>query len=303
MDIPSFVRNILQSFSKSDVVEKINNIASKLLKIVRPSFEIMIEELDEAQYKSNYAKQVAKDFALALPTNLRSEKRPVTTFMPKALANAATLLDQLLQYVGSSMPTNLHIEGITYQKATVIRLIDLLDFFVDYSIRHMAYLTASETNIEDYGRPDGLASTPAEFKYLEANRGTWIKMLSILQGDPKLVLKQVETIPEVFLGDLDVGSVPALAGAAADPLHLGAIPIVSNAFRWVGIRYVHYEVERYERAMKEKRVIELRLESRRQRLSGNQDAAGEAVVKNYENELVRIRQKIASMEESMRGKV
>lgn len=299
MDIPAFLRNILPSFNRSDVMDKIHNIGQKLAKIVRPSFDLANETLDEAHFKSNFSKSVAKDFQMALPTNLKSERKPVTRFLPKAIQHAQQMLDLLEQYAVKNLSASVHIEGVSYQKATVLRLIELLDFFADYSIRHLSYVVASETNIEDYGRPDGLAFTPDEHRFLENNRGVWIKLMALLQDDPKIAMKKVAEIPEIILGDMDVASVPALAGASADPLHLGLIPLVSNIFRWVGLRVAHWEIDRFERAMKEKRIIEMRLESRRQRLAGNPDAAGEAIVINYENELVLIRDKIKDMERKM----
>lgn len=299
MDIPAFLRNILPSFSRNDVLDKIHSIGQKIMKILSPSLDLANETLDESHFKSNFSKSVAKDFRMALPANLRSETRPVTRFLPKAIKNAQLLLEQIEQYAGRNLTASIHIEGISYQKATVLRLIELMDFFVDYSIRHLSYVVASETNIEDYGRPDGLAFTPDELRYLENNRGIWIKMIAMLQEDPKVAMKKVADIPEIVLGDMDVASVPALAGAAADPLHLGLIPIASNIFRWVGLRVAHWEIDRYERALQEKRVIELRLESRRQRLAGNPDAATEAIVANYENELVLVRERIKDMERKM----
>ena len=302
MTILTSIKNMLPSFGRNDVMEKLRNITNKLVKIVRPSFEAAIESLDESQYKSAFAKAVAKDFVQALPTRLKSERRPVTAFLPRAMTHAQQLLDLLEQYVGKNIPSTVHIEGVSYQKATVLRLIEVLDFFADYTIRHLSYMVASETNIEDYGRTDGMAASPAELRWLEANRGNWIGIISLLQGDPKQAMKEVAEIPEIILGDMDIANVPALAGAAADPLHLGMIPLVSNIFRWVGVRHAHWELDRYERALKEKRVLELRLESRRNRLAGNQDAAAEAVVSNYENELTLLREKITDMERRMENK-
>lgn len=299
MNISAFLTKIQKTFTRNDVEDKIRNASKKIDKALRPAMELVFESLDESNAKSAYAKAVAKDFNLALPTRLKSERRPVAVFLPKAVVNAGLFLEQLEQYVDKNFMPNIHIEGISYQKATVLRMIELIDFFVEYSIRHLHYFTASETNIEDYGHPDGKASTQDEVRYLESNRGSWINLMSILQNDPKAAMKQVSEIPEIVLGDADAGSVPALAGASADPLHLGAIPLVSNMFRWVGIRLVHWEVERYERALKARRVIELRLENRRARLAGTTDAAAEAVVMGYENELILVNQRIKKMEEKM----
>ncbi|MNG15650.1 hypothetical protein D3C84_994950 [compost metagenome] len=100
--------------------------------------------------------------------------------------------------------------------------------------------------------------------------------------------------------DAGVGEVPALAGGAADPLRLGAFPIVSSVFHWVGLRNVDYDIECFELAKKERRDIEMRLETLRQRRAGNQDAQAEVIIGNYERELTLARAKVTAMEEKLR---
>lgn len=289
------LKGILPSFGRKDVREKIRVIASKLLEIVAPSLTLYKESFNDASLHSAYGRDFMQALLRFLPSSFGNRNAPFVRVMEVTQANLTRLLDQLSEFVGSHMPDAIHIEGITYQKGTVLRLIELADFYVDYTSRHLAALVAAETNIEAFGKADSFPYTKAEQKYLLDHRNDYFKVLELFFEDPKTIMAKIQHIPEVLMSETDPASVPALAGAAADPLRLGIIPVISDIFHWVGIRKVDWEIERYERAKKEKRAIELRLEALRQKRGGAVDARNEAIIDGYERELVLVREKIARM--------
>lgn len=296
MDIAGFIRDMLPSFGKKDVEEKLRMISTKVAKVLRPTLELFAETLNEASFKSAYAKAFMVDFLKFVPNNLRNVKSPYMRVLGVVSTNIDRLVDLLEDYVSKNMGSEIHIEGITYQKASVLRVIEVLDFVVDYSSRNLSLLTASETNIEAFERPDGQATSPADQRWLIANRAAYFQALDMLFTDPKALLKQIHDIPEILIGDVEIQSVPALANGAGDPLSLGAIPIVSHVFKWVGIRKANYDADRFERMMKEKQIIELRLEALRSRRGGEQSAQTESIIEGYESELILIRQRVAEAE-------
>lgn len=300
MDITSFIRALLPSFGKKDVREKLRIIARKITDLVQPSLELYLEAINEKALKSAYGKNFLKDVLAIIPPRMRTIDKPYGTVLYAALLNASKLIDQLELYIGKNLSETVAVEGLTYQKASVIRLIELLDFFADYSGRQLAYLIASETNIEAFDRPDGKPFNQAELNYITNNQAAFFRMLEMLNGDPKKIMTAIEGIPEVIMSDAAVSEVPALAGASADPLLLGSIPGISHIFHWVGLRRVDWDVECYEALQKSKRSNELRLESLRMRRSGNMDAQAESVIEGYERQLVLIRAKIAGYEEQSR---
>jgi hypothetical protein len=300
MDILSYISAMLPSFGKKDVREKLRTIMKKLTDIVKPSADLFREVIKEKALKSAYAKSFIKDVVGVLPSRLQSGEAPFSYVLGQALDNAIKLIDLIEQYVGKNMGENIHIEGMTYQKGSIVRLIELLDFFTDYTNRNLSFLVASETNIEAFDRVDGNPFTPAALNYLKNNKVAYIQMLGLLLNDPKKIISDIEKIPEVVMTDAGVGEVPALTGAAADPLRLGAFQVFSGVFHWVGLRMVDWEIERYEVAKKEKRDIEMRLETLIQRRNGNQDAQAEAIIQAYERELILSRSKLATMEEKLK---
>jgi hypothetical protein len=302
MSILSFIANLIPSFGRKDVKGKIKIIAKKLMDHVLPSLKLVEQDLNPAAFKTTYARDFHKDLASVLPPGLRNAPG-VAYFKLTAIAveHARKLLDLLDQYVDKNVNDQIHVEGITYQKASILRLIDLLDFFAEYSSRHLSFLVASETNIEAFGLGDGNPFTPNDLKYLTSNRGSYLRLLNLLNGDPKKVLGDIEKIPEILVAETDMSAVPALAGAASDPLQLNAIPIISGLFYYQGIRSTDWDIEKFECMKSDARLIELRLEALRNRRSrGAPDAQEETIIHGYEGELTLARQRIKTMEEKLR---
>lgn len=300
MNIVAFLKNILPSFGKKDVREKIRVIISKITEIVQPAADLTFETIDERKAKSQFYRVFTRELSAESPSQVRNAASPYKMVLSIALANGQKLLGLIEDYVSKHLTETIHIEGTSYQSGSVLRLIELLDFFADYTARNLNYLVASESEIEAFDKPDMNPSTPAELKWLLANRDSYFKVMFLLSQDPKMIMAKLDKLPEIALGDVDGDTMPALAGAQGDPLALGIIPVVSDIFHSIGIRVVNYELDRYDRALKDKRVIEMRLEALRNRRNGNPDAAIETVIDNYDRELIVLRQRITDYEERAR---
>jgi hypothetical protein len=300
MDILAFLKNILPSFTKKDLREKLRTISSKFSEILHPTADTVFEGLDERKAKSTFFKTFVRELVSDSAAAVRNAAGPYKLVFMTAMGNGQKLLELIEQYVDKNVPSTIHIEGVTYQTGSVLRLVELLDFFADYSMRNFNFICASESEIEAFDKPDINPSTPAELKYLLRHRADYFKVMSLLAKDGKRIMAMLDDLPEITLGDVDSTTTPALAGAQGDPLQLGIIPVVSSIFHRIGITLVNYELDRYDRALKDKRVIEMRLEALRNRRNGNPDAAIEAVIDGYDRELVVLRQKISDYEERAR---
>lgn len=302
MSIRAFIAKLVPSFGKKDIKGKIKIIARKLIDLTSPALKLQEEELNPVNFRSGYAKSFLKGLDGVLPPGMRSNPGAAYNRITNtAIENARKLLDLIDNYVDKQVGDQIHMEGITYQKASILRLLDLMDFFGEYTLRHISFLVASETNIEAFGQTDGNPYTPNDLKYLLDNRAAYIRTLNLLNGDPKKMIADVEKIPEVLVIDTDPSAVPALAGANSDPLKLNLISTIAETFYWNGIRKTDWDIEKYEAMKTDAKLVELRLEAlRNSRTRGGPDAAEESVIAGYERELVIVRQNIKTMGERMK---
>lgn len=296
MNIIQFVKKlVLSKLGKKDIRDKLRGVVQKLEEVVLASIASILETASIASAKSSYGIKFTNDFMRMLPSSLRSKTTPYAVIQ-KSLENASKLATLLDDFVGKDMPEQIYIDGITYQRATILRLVELLDFTADYASRQACYYVAAESNVQALGEGDKLPFTKAEEVAIISQQAAYFKAIELLYADPKSIMANLDKIPEVII-TTDAGSDIAsnLAGGAA-VMSLGVIPIISPLFLFIGERKADWDYERYERCKKERKDIELRIEMMRQRGAGQVDARSESILKGYERELTLVRDRIAQLE-------
>jgi hypothetical protein len=293
-----FIRRLLPTFGKKDVREKLRLAMSKLADVVGPALENLIQALPGATYSSQYGKEFLAAFLKFVPSRIRNLRNPLLETIEQAKDHALKLGELLTDHTAKVLKDTIHVEGITYQTVTLLRLIEILDFFGDYTSRFMLRLVTAETNVLVFQSPEKGELSKAEIEWLDNNRAAYFRILELLYDDPRVIMGKLQGIPELVVsnGGHEAIPVPALMGGAGDPLELGVVPLLSGLFTSVGIRSVNRDIERYERAKKERRACEMRLEALTQSGRGATDARTQSIIEGYERELVLVRAKIASME-------
>lgn len=292
-----FIRKLLPSFGKKDVREKLRLAVSKLADIVGPALENFGQVFQAGKFSSKFGSEFNASFLKFVPSNIRSLRNPLLETIERAKDNAIKLGDLLTDHSAKVLKDTIHVEGITYQTVSLLRLIEILDFFGDYTSRLLLRLVTAESNSQVFNSPEQGELSKAEVDYLDANRAMYFRILELLYEDPRLIMGKLTSIPEVIVNQSgDAAPVPALMGGAGDPLELGVVPMLSGMFTAVGIRNVNREIERFERTKKEKKAIEMRLEVLNQGGRGAVDARTQSIIEGYERELVLVRAKLAQME-------
>ncbi len=150
--------------------------------------------------------------------------------------------------------------GMTFQKATYLRLISSANFAYDYSLLLLNYLYAAETEGALMG-----TLTPAERKYVEGNFENFAVILSILDGKPQDVLEAADELPDAVVSEqaerMMLGS---LGEKRMDPLGfrgLGlpvSIGVNWNPFYLGATIYADFKVAQYKAAKEQVSLIQMR---------------------------------------------
>lgn len=290
-----FIRKLLPTFGKNDVREKLRLTLSKLTDLINPMIEDIGSMLQASNFKSTFGKAFNAAFLKFAPPHVRNHPDALFATVEKAKDNAILLGGMLTDHSVKYLKDTIHVEGITYQTVSLLRLIEVLEFFSDYTSRLLLRLVTAETNVSVFASDEAGDLSRAEIAWIENNRGSYFMVLELLYNDPKQLMAKLTSIPEIVVQEF--GSVtPALQGGASDPLQLGVIPLLTPLFTGVGIRSVNRDIEKYERTKKERRAIEMRMEALRQSANGPIDARTQSIIEGYERELVLVRAKIAKME-------
>ena len=294
---------LYDKFTKRDINDRIRSIMQKYDEVVLPLLPKVERAFAGQSPASSYATKFLSDFERTLPSNLRKSKGidAYMTISLRSIKNARELLTLLENKVNNELPDVLYVDGITYQKATILRLIELLDFTADYASRQLCYYVAVESNTTALGKSaTDLPYTKAEESGILTYQNSFFKTLELFYQSPKDILRTLTRIPEVMLTGDERSDLPSAKSSDLDPLTLGVIPMVSSLFLWVGEIQVDREIARYERAKKERRDVEMRIEVLKQHRNGQVDARTESILDGYTRELTLLRDKIETLERKAR---
>lgn len=292
-----FIRKLLPSFGKKDVREKLRLAVSKLADIIGPTLENFGGVFQVGKFYSRYGQEFQAAFLKFVPSQIRSLRNPLLETIERAKDNAIRLGDMLTDHSAKALKDTIYVEGITYQMVTLLRLIEVLDFFGDYTSRFMLRLVTAESNTLYFNAPENGDLSKSELAWLDENRAIYFRILELLYEDPKSIMAKLTSIPDILVSQEEgAAPVPALMGGAGDPLQLGVVPLLTPILTAIAIRRVNHDIEKFERAKKERQAIQMRLEVLSQGGRGEIDARTQSIIEGYERELVLVRAKIAQME-------
>src|SRR5690606_28974088 len=143
MSLISFVKNLVSSIKKDDVNERIRSVIDANNNFALAALSDVKETIAEANFKSKFA-TAFKTTLLSVFKSLRGKPNPLYQAIEQTIKNSNEILEYLSDKAGKAIPQVLVIEGISYHQANILRIIDLLDFYADYTQRVLAYIAASE---------------------------------------------------------------------------------------------------------------------------------------------------------------
>ena len=287
MNLVQYVKDLIGTFKKEDVKNKVRILISRLTDYVLPS----VEQLRAIpSFKSDlYVEYIEKNNAFKSFRN-KSTIKEIThrsswiDMLSVAGKNAIDILERLP--LDNRLPATITVEGITYSTANVLKLINSIDTFVEYTSRFIYHLTQFESGVP-------YRMNNHDIKFLEQKQASFLSTLGLLLRSPDKLLEDLSKEPELVVGSQrEVFSSDTVE-------RLNFIPVVTPLFKRIGITMVNWELERSERLKLEKRGIETAIERYRQQSLGQNDARSEMLMEGWRNELVLVNQKIARMEGSV----
>lgn len=290
MMIVEFVKKLAGSFTRNDVKNKIRILVGRIEEYTLPNIEKIKET--SARVDSPLEKELFGSKASAM-RSLFSLLPPVvgknmTAIIEFAANNSSNVLSEINSKIGRKLPDKIVAEGITFSSANVLRFVDVVDFFNEYTSRYLYHLTMSTIG-------SSIKILPIEKRYLENNAAAYIEALRLLVSDKDWLLTNLDKSPEITVNVVDPKQI-GLNATQADPLRMNLIPFITPLFGRIGMNMVDHEISKTERLKLEKRGIQMAIERNRQATLGAPDARAEAIMEGWKKELDVVNAKLARLE-------
>lgn len=276
--IIDFLRQLVPSFTKDEVKEKLRLVQQALQKTI--AVYVSASDVFKDGYKSKAGKDFDNDFKRIVKTRFRGNSVEV---IQQVLQNIASIGDLLSGLVEKSYNKDIVVEGITYKRAEILRTLGFMDFTTTYARQLLHYLLASQANVQAKTLPAGQERPKPEIAFLNNNQAAFFQLLVTFALPPNEFSKKIDEIPDIGIGENDDTTiVPTVGIMKLDPLKNNFIPGVTPMFMNIGIWWAQRQVARYQRMVEDVRAIEYRIEQLRLQAEGKEDAMLERAIEKYE---------------------
>ncbi len=295
MKILEFVKRLVPTFSKNEVKNKVRVLVSRIEEYTIDALLAVVTSTGggDARNSSMYKALVTSprvvrelnDLYRLIPKKLQKDLTAITVF---ALRNAVEVLEEGQKTLYSRLPETIHVEGVTYATANILRFIDIVDSVRTYSTK-LAYVMAMEVASTEY------KMLPADKEYLLSGILAHIEALKLLVTEKSELQNKLFSAKEIMVAS-SVEAEGGLPTNDTDPLRMSLIPVITPLFGRIGMSIVDWEIKRAEKLQLEKRGILHAIERARLNAEGMPDARAEAIMAGWARELEVVERKLARLE-------
>ncbi len=191
-------------------------------------------------------------------------------------------------------------ESLNYQRAAVLKYLEAVRFFVEYSRTLLTDVVAAE-DLAAQGKTSQkpMIGTPAEREMFEKDWLAYLQVAKVLALPADQVDRALKSIPDVAISeDTEISLAAANGSTKLDPLRLGFVAPRFNPILHFRTDRALAQVTNYQLRKEEIRQLEFRLLNLRARLGGQQpDPRTEKAIRVYEQAVSALRQKQKSFEQ------
>jgi hypothetical protein len=292
MKIEAYLASLLPTLRKDQILDDCRNTRVELRETTLPAYEVAVPLLGKWKWKSEEMKAHAATFTRLVKGG------NIIAVIEAGLKETVATLALAETYVMKSYNEEVVSVALTYKKANVLQFIEAVAFVSKFARKFINYAFVYETaSYEDGETVIKDALTPYEIKWIDDNFVSFCTAFSAVAQAVKTVEDAIESVPEITVKTSNQGALKETLGEKRlDPFKLGFISAKMNPFYHVGKWMAEGQVDRYNAAKEELRLVQLRKLNLEKLNERKPDAALQNEIQYSENRVQGLNAKIAKME-------
>lgn len=286
--------------SKADLVADLEATMQELELHTKPKFESAVQS---GLFTSGYKLQnpwTQKRLRI-YGANVRGSRGQFIEHISKMLGVSMKWLGLIVKAIEDDAGDEVHLDGITYPKKTLLDLYSAAKFHVRYS-RKLLLITysfeSSDPDTNTVGKPN-FPYSRAEVMDIEYNFASYCRVSNLLDKHQRDdLLKIVGNIPDILV-DTDAGVAVATYGAnKLMPMTHGITEIgsIPNPIWHIRKWFASLQSDRFKAAEAEAKMLDLRLIKMRREAEGTDDIQLDKSIEYQTARLAELNYKIAQLE-------
>lgn len=301
MNFLDYVKKLIPVFEKNDILENTKVLRTTIIEHSINAYSSASDLWQGQKFKSPEMKDY---IAYYIKNNNVSRNENIIDSILSAFKNSLLILNALDEKGKNIFSEKEASVSITYTKATILRLLDAIEFAGDYSLRFLNYIYILETNfiVEEPVADDILQGVgtlpPAEIKWLKDNYTDFCLCIKIMSLPFKSIIDHLEKLPDASITELTEKTFVSTVGQGKmDPLNLQHFSAKINPFYFYGIHKAEYQAKKYKSTKEELELVQLRKLQLERTLAKNYDAKLEKEIAYMQNRVTGLIYNISKMEE------
>ena len=296
MKIIEYVKSLIPSFKKDRITEDVELIITELNNVTVPVWNTANETLGTTKFHSKELKDYEKEFFRHVKPGYNENNMIVV--ISDVVSKTCALFKMLEDRAEKVFEDEILADGITIQKATLLRCIEAVRFMSEYSLLFLNYIyiqeTASIKADNMYGKNE---LSKAELEYIDTSFLQFCQTINIFNTSVDKFKSKLDMIPDVAIsvtaGDMVFSS---FSEAKTNPLgfNYSTHGFVGNPIYHVGLIVAESQAKKYKRNIELKKALELRL------LNLQRLQAGEPEDAKLEKEIAWIQSRVQRLDHEIR---
>ena len=295
MKFSAFLKSLIPGFEKDNVLEDVRLTRTELKEITIPAYETSIALLVGKNLQSKELDNFDKIFRRNNPGFPRELFEGLLEGLQIADSNLEIVEDLITRTYNEDVAAG----GLTYLKANLLQYVEIASFVSKYARRFLFYtfvLESAEYEANSLKASESLSK--AEIQWIEDNILNFAQSFKIVATPKAKTVKQFADIPDIVITSDNEEHLMHTTSQKIDPFQMRFIPAWWNIIYHSRIAIAEWQVNRYNAAKEELKVIQLRKLHLERLRDGKADAAIEKEIAYLEERAQKLNYKLRQMEES-----
>lgn len=279
MNFLDYIQGLLPVNSRTDLLNQIASIRDSYDDTLAP----LIADIEEIFAGYTFKSKLMKDYDTQLRKQVNVSKSSFNVLIA-SLGNIRENLDVITNEVRSLFSMQFTNENLTFNRATVLKYVDAVNFYVRYARKFFLYLVAAEAGIASNGKAYPMKWSPLENDWIQKNLQQFVNLFQAMVLTKQELKQRLNSASSAEIhADTYELAISSMGAVKADPLQLDGFSPQSNPLMLMGKKLVEYRHAAFLTAKDEYYCLQLRLQEMREVLEDQPSSAIlQKRIKDYE---------------------
>lgn len=292
MNFYNFIVSLFPTFKRDDVLDAAIGTRKSIMEHSLTAYESADQVWGKTPFTSKEIKGLEKQYKSEVGISTRQSMIGDILF---ALQNSLKVLDYVVQKGKVIYADNEASAGLTFQKATILRVVSVSDFVNKYSLDLLNYIYVCETKDTDAGK-DTEGISKAEEEMVISQFMDFCVAIRVLKVNMESLEKALAELPDATVSDMTEKTFISTMGAKKiDPLNLRGFSVRKNPFFIFGMLEAEKQEKKYKAKKEMLELIQLRLMNLQKIRDKKQDASLDKEIEYYQSRVTGLNHEIEKM--------